>query len=145
MARNLTREERINDFALGQRVKYPNDYRSSTAYCEAFVDGMIAVENIYKRTSVNHDQINKKFEYCGYTEGTSDKEFLSWIYARLNAVFGEPMSLDYMQRLEKIIDGMKDKYVFFPHPDAGKDNVGVKEQDVLRTLREYGFVVNRKR
>lgn len=49
-------------------------------------------------------EINKKYEYCGYTEESSDKDFLGYIYARLNQVFGEPPSEDYMKRLEELID-----------------------------------------
>jgi hypothetical protein len=45
---------------------------------------------------------NLKYQWCEPT-GTTDKEFLGWIYERLHSVFGER---DYMQRLSKIIDAM---------------------------------------
>ena len=54
-------------------------------------------------------KINKKFEYCGYTEESSDRDFLGFIYARLNMVFGESPSLPFMERLEKYIDKMSGK------------------------------------
>lgn len=180
-------------------------------------------------------QINEKFSYDGGDK--TDGEFLGWIYARLNQVFGERPSLDYMQRFERIIDKMKDdefyaepqwtqenmeklkhrneyngkvihvdyteyvkiyrngkfiysdshgeikekkmtreeakskchgiaypeafiqalealglikfdepkrKYVFFPHPDAGKDNVSVYQDDAVKTLKEYGYTIHDK-
>lgn len=54
-------------------------------------------------------QVNNKFEYCGYSDDSSDRDFLGFIYARLNSVFGERPSLEHMRRLEKIIDGMPGK------------------------------------
>ncbi len=54
-------------------------------------------------------QLNTKFEYCGYTKESSDRDFLGFIYARLNQVFGEKPSQEYMQRLEKLIDEMPGK------------------------------------
>ena len=54
-------------------------------------------------------KFNSKYEYCGYTEESSDKDFLGFIYARLNQVFGECPDGLHMKRLEKLIDGMKGK------------------------------------
>ena len=48
---------------------------------------------------------NLKYQWCEPT-GTTDKEFLGWIYERLHSVFGERMSVDYMQRLAKLVDAM---------------------------------------
>lgn len=49
---------------------------------------------------------NLKYQWCEPT-GATDKEFLGWIYERLhNVVFGERLTLDYMQRLSKIVDAM---------------------------------------
>ncbi len=54
-------------------------------------------------------EINKKFEYCGYMDESSDRDLLGFIYARLNQVFGERPSMPYMKRLEKIVDEMPGK------------------------------------
>jgi beta-N-acetylglucosaminidase len=45
---------------------------------------------------------NLQYQWCEQT-GATDKEFLGWIYQRLHDVFGERMTLDYMRRLDKII------------------------------------------
>lgn len=52
---------------------------------------------------------NNKFEYCGYSEESSDRDFLGFVYARLNLVFGERPNDSYMKRLEKMIDDMPGK------------------------------------
>lgn len=49
-------------------------------------------------------KINTKYEYCGYTEKSSDKDFLGFIYTRLNQVFGEPADTEHMKRLEALIE-----------------------------------------
>ena len=49
-------------------------------------------------------KINSKFEYCGYRPSNSDRDFLGFIYARLNSVFSESPDSEYMKRLEKLID-----------------------------------------
>jgi hypothetical protein len=54
-------------------------------------------------------EINAKYDYCGYQKDSSDRDFLGYIYARLNQVFGERPNMDYMQRLEKLIDVMPGK------------------------------------
>lgn len=46
---------------------------------------------------------NLKFNWCDSTS-VSNKEFLGWLYDRLQNVFGEHCNLDYMKRLERIID-----------------------------------------
>lgn len=48
---------------------------------------------------------NLHYQWCEPT-GTSDKEFIGWIYERLHSAFGERISLDYMQRLDKFIQSM---------------------------------------
>ena len=53
--------------------------------------------------------LNKKFEYCGYQADSSDRDFLGWVYARLNQVFGENPNQEYMKRLENFIDEMPGK------------------------------------
>lgn len=46
---------------------------------------------------------NTKYAWCSIDANT-DKEFLGWLYDRLQNVFGEKWDLDYMQRFNKIID-----------------------------------------
>ena len=53
--------------------------------------------------------LNTKYEYCGYSEESSDRDFLGFVYSRLNRVFGEKPNSDYMKRLEKMIDDMPGK------------------------------------
>ena len=36
-----------------------------------------------------------------------DKEFLEWVYDRLVNVHGENPSVDYMQRLQKLVDQLE--------------------------------------
>jgi len=48
--------------------------------------------------------LNTKYEYCGYTEESSDRDFLGFVYARLNQVFGENPDNSYMKRLEALIE-----------------------------------------
>lgn len=38
----------------------------------------------------------------------------------------------------------KRKYIFFPHPDAGKDNISVYQDDAIKTLKEYGYTIHDK-
>lgn len=52
---------------------------------------------------------NPKFEYCGYDPDSSDRDFLGFVYARLNSVFSESSQRDYMKRFEKLIDNMPGK------------------------------------
>lgn len=59
--------------------------------------------------SFNTTLVNNKFEYCGYTNECSDRDFLGFIYARLNQVLGEGSDLPYMVRLEAMIDSMPGK------------------------------------
>jgi hypothetical protein len=49
-------------------------------------------------------EINKKYEYCGYLDESSDKDFLGFIYCRLNSVFDESPQAKYMKRLDEIIN-----------------------------------------
>lgn len=49
-------------------------------------------------------KVNNKYEYCGYQSDSSDRDFLGFIYARLNQVFGENPDNSYMLRLEELIE-----------------------------------------
>lgn len=47
--------------------------------------------------------------------------------------------------LIKFDEPPKRKYIFFPNPDAGKDNISVYQDDAIKTLNEYGYdVIKRK-
>lgn len=37
----------------------------------------------------------------------------------------------------------KRKYIFFPSPDAGKDNLSVYQDDAVKTMKEYGYAVGK--
>ena len=41
-------------------------------------------------------------------------------------------------------DEPKRKYIFFPHPDEGKDNVSVYQDDAIKTFKEYGYIVGKE-
>jgi hypothetical protein len=45
---------------------------------------------------------NKKYEW-NTPDTKSDKQFLQWVWCRLNQVFGEAPDLPYMRRLDEII------------------------------------------
>lgn len=67
MARPMAREERIN-YELNFNVdRYGSgDVRSSRMYCEAYVDGMIAVEQIQEKFKNNNSEYVR-----GYRDGAS--------------------------------------------------------------------------
>lgn len=46
--------------------------------------------------------------------------------------------------LIKFDEPPKRKYIFFPHPDAGKDNVSVYKDDAIKTFKEYGYTVGKE-
>lgn len=78
---------------------------------EKFYSGAQWTEQDIKNMERNKmaTEVNRKFEYCGYDKESSDRDFLGFIYARLNQVFGEKSNTTYMQRLEKLIDNMPGK------------------------------------
>lgn len=54
----------------------------------------------------------------------NDKDFLQWIHGRLKNVHGENENIDYMLKLQSIINGMNDD-VFTPNT-AETSQVGVE-------------------
>ncbi len=76
---------------------------------------------------------NLKYQWCE-PDGATDKEFLGWIYERLHSVFGERLTLDYMQRLSKIVDAMpgaipnKMEKILAASPDLAKKREAFREQ-----------------
>lgn len=54
----------------------------------------------------------------------------------------------FIQALEALglikFDESKRKYIFFPHPDEGKYNVSVYQDDAIKTLKEYGYTIHDK-
>lgn len=51
------------------------------------------------------ERLKAKYDWAT-PDAKSDKQFLMWIWARLSQVFGEPEHLDYMRRLDDIIEKM---------------------------------------
>lgn len=77
--------------------------------------------------------INLKYQWCE-PDAKTDKEFLGWIYQRLHSTFGERMTLDYMQRLSKLVDAMpgaipnKMEKILAASPDLAKKREAFREQ-----------------
>jgi len=43
--------------------------------------------------------------------------------------------------LIKFDEPPKREYIFFPNPDAGKDNLSVYQDDAVNTLKKYGYQI----
>lgn len=97
------------------------------------------MENLKTRQS----KINKEKENKMTREEAKEK-----VYKHLSP--DNEVSANLVNALEalgliKFDEPPKRKYIFFPHPDAGKDNISVYQDDAIKTLNEYGYdVIKRK-
>ena len=101
----FTREERIKNLMHENENK--NELEASRGYCEAFVDGQIAVESAGYAFCMDKGKraMNTKYEWAT-PDAKSDKQFLMWIWARLHQVYGAKEDSVEMRRLDSIIEKM---------------------------------------
>jgi len=66
---------------------------------------------------------------AGYWGSLDAPSFVKSIEALGLIKFDEPKKPSYE----------KGKYIFFPSPDEGKDNVSVLQSDAVETMKKYGF------
>lgn len=72
---------------------------------EKFMTGAQWTKDQIKQMQRTQKEVNRKYEWAT-PDAKSDKQFLQWIWSRLHQVFGERDNLDYMKRLDTIIDKM---------------------------------------
>lgn len=72
---------------------------------EKFMTGAQWTKDQIEQMQRTQKEVNRKYEWVT-PDTKSDKQFLQWIWARLHQVFGERDNLDYMKRLDTIINKM---------------------------------------
>ena len=124
---------------------------NSKAYRNGFLDGMsldqkhpqtftfmgVGIEKLTEIVCKNLDKENKMtreearkivFNKCKTLEGRESEYWIDAIEALGLIKFDEPP---------------KRKYIFFPSPDAGEDNLSVYLDDAVKTMKEYGYAVGK--
>lgn len=97
-----------------------------------------------------------KYEWCR-ENADADKEFLGWIYSRLQDVFGERFNSLHMQRLDNLISAMPGE---LPKPpiqrqineaiwanlwDKSRPETNIAPMDIVRALEKAGLEIVEKK
>ncbi len=120
---------------------------STEAYRQGWIDGHSADSKYPQTVTILGYDLEGLSKIISWYEG-QEKHNMTRKEAIENCCHGIAYPEAFIQALEALglikFDEPKRKYIFFPHPDAGKDNVSVYQDDAIKTLNEYGYVVGKE-